>query len=80
MAARGQGCLANILAVGRGPCQLSLMSVNGDPASFVMAGHSRSKNGVASLAYVPAISIHEARCHDNRDHRHYAGDDNFRHC
>jgi len=23
----------------------------------VMAGHSRSKNGVASLAYVPAISI-----------------------
>jgi hypothetical protein len=22
---------------------------------FVMAGHSRSKNGVASLAYVPAI-------------------------
>ncbi len=23
----------------------------------VMAGHSRSKNGVASLAYVPAISL-----------------------
>jgi hypothetical protein len=23
-----------------------------------MAGHSRSQNGVASLAYVPAISIH----------------------
>ena len=23
----------------------------------VMAGHSRLKNGVASLAYVPAISI-----------------------
>jgi len=22
---------------------------------FVMAGHSRSKNGVASLAYLPAI-------------------------
>jgi len=34
------------------------------PAIFVifdvMAGHSRSKNGVASLAYVPAISILEA--------------------
>jgi hypothetical protein len=23
----------------------------------VMAGHSRSKNGVASLAYVPAIHV-----------------------
>jgi hypothetical protein len=23
----------------------------------VMAGHSRSKNGVASLAYVPAIQV-----------------------
>jgi len=25
--------------------------------SFVMAGHSRSKNGVASLAYDPAIHV-----------------------
>ena len=25
--------------------------------AFVMAGHSRSKNGVASLAYVPAIHV-----------------------
>jgi hypothetical protein len=24
-----------------------------------MAGHSRSKNGVASLAYVPAIDVFE---------------------
>jgi hypothetical protein len=24
---------------------------------FVVAGHSRSKNGVASLAYVPAIHV-----------------------
>src|SRR5689334_2799473 len=32
-----------------------------DLLSFVMAGHSRSKNGVASLAYVPAISIHVQR-------------------
>ena len=28
---------------------------------FVMPGHSRSKNGVASLAYVPAISLRQAR-------------------
>jgi hypothetical protein len=26
-----------------------------------MAGHSRSKNGVASLAYVPAIHVFAAR-------------------
>ncbi len=34
-----------------------------------MAGHSRSQNGVASLAYVPAISLREARCLPQRDHR-----------
>jgi hypothetical protein len=28
--------------------------------TFVMAGHSRSKNGVASLAYVPAIHVFAA--------------------
>jgi hypothetical protein len=28
--------------------------------STVMAGHSRSKNGVASLAYDPAIPIRRA--------------------
>jgi hypothetical protein len=27
----------------------------------VMAGHSRSENGVASLAYVPAIHVFEVR-------------------
>jgi hypothetical protein len=27
---------------------------------IVMAGHSRSKNGVASLAYVPAIHVFAA--------------------
>src|SRR6202034_2165035 len=33
-----------------------------------MTGHSRSKNGVASLAYVPVISIKLAkRCHKYRD-------------
>jgi len=28
-----------------------------------MAGHSRSKNGVASLAYVPAIHVALADCY-----------------
>jgi hypothetical protein len=27
-----------------------------------MAGPSRSQNGIASLAYVPAISLREALC------------------
>jgi hypothetical protein len=41
-----------------------------------MAGHSRSKNGVASLAYVPAIPIKRARqCQMNRDRRDKPGDD-----
>jgi hypothetical protein len=34
-----------------------------------MAGHSRSKNGVASLAYVPAISLRWALSSDDRDAR-----------
>jgi len=34
-----------------------------------MAGHSRSKNGVALLAYVPAISLRDARCPTKRDRR-----------
>jgi len=29
--------------------------MRGIPINIVMAGHSRSKNGVASLAFVPAI-------------------------
>ena len=34
--------------------------------SVVMAGHSRPKDGVASLAYVPAIPAREALpCHGN---------------
>jgi hypothetical protein len=42
----------------------------------VMAGHSRSKNGVALLAYVPAIPIPVARrCLIHRDARHKAGHD-----
>ena len=35
----------------------------------VMAGHSRSKNGVASLAYVPAIPTRRAPCLPKRDAR-----------
>jgi hypothetical protein len=43
---------------------------------FVMAGHSRSKNGVASLAYVPAIPIGDAtRCLPKRDARDKRGHD-----
>jgi hypothetical protein len=45
---------------------------------IVMAGHSRSKNGVASLAYVPVIhvllatprkdvDVHAERRHDERE-------------
>ena len=40
-----------------------------------MAGHSRSKNGVALLAYVPAISLSDARCPTKRDRRDKPGDD-----
>jgi hypothetical protein len=40
---------------------------------IVMAGHSRSKNGVASLAYVPAIHV-LVRGKDV-DARHKAGHD-----
>jgi Isocitrate/isopropylmalate dehydrogenase len=38
-----------------------------------MAGHSRPKDGVASLAYVPAI--HVVLCRQNVDARHKAGHD-----
>src|ERR1700722_5062386 len=40
-----------------------------------MAGHSRSKNGVASLAYVPAISFSKPLWPRVRDARHKAGHD-----
>jgi hypothetical protein len=39
-----------------------------------MAGHSRPKDGVASLAYVPAIHA-LLRCSKNVDARHKAGHD-----
>jgi len=37
-----------------------------------MAGHSRSKNGVASLAYVPAIHVLATAERNNVDHRAFA--------
>jgi hypothetical protein len=43
-----------------------------------MAGHSCSKNGVASLAYVPAIHVlSEPQCCKNVDARHKAGHDDY---
>jgi hypothetical protein len=42
-----------------------------------MAGHSRSKNGVASLAYVPAIHDFLSRCEDV-DARDKPGHDGLR--
>jgi hypothetical protein len=42
---------------------------------FIMAGHSRSKNGVASLAYVPAIHALICRMSEDVDARHKAGHD-----
>jgi len=38
-----------------------------------MAGHSRPKDGVASLAYVPAIHVLDPR--EDVDARHKAGHD-----
>jgi hypothetical protein len=40
-----------------------------------MAGHSRPKDGVASLAYVPAISLRDALCPPKRDARVKPGHD-----
>ena len=45
---------------------------------LVIAGHSRPKDGVASLAYVPAIPLRTARLgHRNRDGRDEPGHDNL---
>jgi hypothetical protein len=40
-----------------------------------MAGHSRPKDGVASLAYVPAIQVLLAAFKKDVDARHKAGHD-----
>jgi len=37
----------------------------------VMAGHSRSKNGVLSNAYVPAIHVFETACKQTPNSRFY---------
>ena len=44
-----------------------------DLSTYVMAGHSRPKDGVASLAYVPAI--HALLFRKGVDARHKAGHD-----
>jgi hypothetical protein len=41
----------------------------------VVAGHSRSKNGVASLAYLPAIHVLQTIDIKDADARHKAGHD-----
>jgi hypothetical protein len=46
--------------------------------SFVMAGLSRPKDGVAPLAYVPAIPLRNVPCLPKRDHRDKPGDDSAR--
>jgi len=43
-----------------------------------MAGHSRSKNGVAPLAYVPAIHVFLPCIPQDVDARPKAGHDGFR--
>jgi hypothetical protein len=43
--------------------------------TFVMAGHRRSKNGVASLACDPAIHALLRTCTSDVDHRDKPGDD-----
>ena len=53
-----------------------MFSWRGMAYTAVMAGHSRPKDGVASLAYVPAIPIPVApQCKVNRDRRDKPGDD-----
>jgi hypothetical protein len=42
-----------------------------------MAGRSRQKDGVASLAYVPTISLSNALCPLNRAARRQAGHDGY---
>jgi antitoxin HigA-1 len=46
-------------------------------SELVMAGHSRSKNGIASLAYAPAIHVLLRRKIKDVDARHKAGHDEF---
>jgi hypothetical protein len=50
-----------------------ILSLLAHRSSTVMARHSRPKDGVASLAYVPAI--HVLLCSQGVDARHKAGHD-----
>jgi hypothetical protein len=50
----------------------------GPTNKLVMAGHSRSKNGVASLAYDPAIHVFLVGIQLDVDARHKAGHDEIR--
>jgi hypothetical protein len=43
--------------------------MSGTRTSAVVAGHGRPKDGVASLAYVPAIPLRWAHCVPRRDAR-----------
>jgi len=47
----------------------------GTSFSAVMPGHSRPKDGVASLAYVPGIPFRWAQCIPHRDGRDKPGHD-----
>jgi hypothetical protein len=47
--------------VRRGFMDCRIKSGNDEASDHVMPGHSRSKNGVASLAYVPGIHVFEPR-------------------
>ena len=62
-------------AAGRGSQRCSA----DDPARqgnlIVMAGYSRPKDGVASLAYVPAIHVFRSECSKDVGTRHKAGHD-----
>jgi len=51
------------------------MSISSRNLSSVMAGHSRSKNGVASLAYVPAIHVFFSAILEDVDARDKPGHD-----
>jgi hypothetical protein len=56
-------------------CALPILRLLGKPAARIMAGHSRSKNGVISLAYVPAIHVFLLHVGKVVDARHKAGHD-----
>jgi hypothetical protein len=72
-------CVAHQQRTGRSVPEITLVHIGVRPQHvIVMAGLSRSRNGVASLAYVPAISIQLAgHCHGHRDARDKRGHDSL---